>query len=442
MKGDQGRTFSIITFGCKLNQYESECIRQSLEDMNWTYRSFEQGADCFIINSCTVTGRSDSRCRNAVRRARRMMPDAKIVVTGCYAETQPDALEGMSEVDLVVGNEEKKHLPWILDGGTGKPERSGAYGRIDEFLGHSRAFIKVQEGCNAACTYCIIPRARGPSRSTPPEEVLGQVRSLAENGYREIVLTGIHIGRYGRDLDEGIDLAGLIEILLGSTEGVRFRLSSIEINEVTDRLLDLVLSCDRVAPHLHIPLQSGDDPILERMNRPYSTVPFADRIERIAASGARVAIGTDVIVGFPGETDESFGNTYRFVRELPFSYLHVFSYSRRPGTAASEMPDQVHPETRKARSRKLINLGKRKRIAFMKDHIGATEISLVQGPARIHSKFSVALTGTYCEVMIKRDERMRNEMLPIRITHYSRGRLYGTPIPGDSAGAGGVDGRR
>lgn len=427
MNGDRERTFSIITFGCKLNQYESECIRQSLEGMNWIYRPFEEGADCFIINSCTVTGKSDSRCRNAVRRARRMTPSARIVVTGCYAETQPEALEGMEEVDLVLGNEEKKRLPAILCGSSG--ESGGkSYSRIDEFIDHSRAFIKVQEGCNASCTYCVIPRARGSSRSSRPVEIVDQVVRLAGNGYKEIVLTGIHIGRYGADLDEGIDLSSLIELLLERTEGIRFRLSSIEVNEVTDRLLDLVAGSDRIASHLHIPLQSGDDRILEGMRRPYDTRFFEERIGRIAAAGGRMALGTDVIVGFPGETDRSFRNTYSFVKEMPFTYLHVFSYSRRPGTEAAVMPEQVHPETRKARSRKLINLGKRKRTSFMKSHIGETELSLVQGPPRRHSRFSVALTGTYCEVMVARDERTRNMMLPVRITHYSRGRLYGSAL--------------
>jgi threonylcarbamoyladenosine tRNA methylthiotransferase MtaB len=424
------RTFSIITFGCKLNQYESECIRQSLEKMKWTYRPFEEGVDCFIINSCTVTGKSDSRCRNAVRRARRLTPDARIIVTGCYAETQPEALEGMDEVDLVLGNDEKGRIPWILDGRDIEQSGNGdaAFGLIDEFLDHSRAFIKVQEGCNAGCTYCVIPRARGPSRSTPPAEVLDQVHRLANNGYGEIVLTGIHIGRYGADLRERIDLAALVELLLKQTDDIRFRLSSIEINEVTDRLAGLVASSERIASHLHIPLQSGDDGMLEMMKRPYDTGLFSDRIEQIMKLNSGTALGTDIIVGFPGETNERFLNTYRFVKEMPFTYLHVFSYSRRPGTAAALMDGQVHPDTRKSRSRKLINLGKRKRTGFMKEQIGATELSLVQGSANRFSRFSVALTGTYCEVMIPRDESIRNRMIPVRITHYSRGRLYGTPL--------------
>ena len=428
----QERTFSIITFGCKLNQYESECIRQSLEEMNWIYRPFEEGADWFIINSCTVTGKSDSRCRNAVRRARRMMPDAKIVVTGCYAETQPEALEEMDEVDLILGNEDKNNIPAILAGEQGdavcKVKRT--FGLIDEFRDHSRAFIKVQEGCNADCTYCIIPRARGPSRSTPAADVLDQVNRLVKNGYREIVLTGIHVGRYGADFEDRIDLSGLIEHLLEFTENVRFRISSIEINEVTDRLVGLVASSDRIASHLHIPLQSGDNETLKRMKRPYDTTSYEHRIKHIMKMDGRMALGTDIIVGFPGETDERFSNTYRFVKEMPFTYLHVFSYSKRPGTAAALMSGEVHPDVKKARSRKLINLGKRKRTGFMKGLVGETELVLVQGQVHRSSKFSVALTGTYCEVMIPHDEGSINTMLPVRVTHYSRGRLYGMPVTG------------
>jgi threonylcarbamoyladenosine tRNA methylthiotransferase MtaB len=428
MNQGQDKTFSIITFGCKLNQYESECIRQSLEEMGWVYRPFEEGADCFIINSCTVTGKSDSRCRNAVRRARRMAPDAEIVVTGCYAVTQPEALKAMDEVDLVLGNEDKSRIPSILAGGGRTEEGKTEYGMIDRFLDHSRAFIKVQEGCNAGCTYCVIPLARGPSRSTPPADVVEQVKRLENNGYREIVLTGIHIGRYGADFEKRTDLSELIELLLEHTRAVRFRLSSIEINEVTDRLVGLVTSSERLASHLHIPLQSGDDAILGMMKRPYDTAFFEERITRIMKMNGRIALGTDVIVGFPGETEERYKNTYRFVKEMPFTYLHIFKYSKRPGTEAALMPGQVHPEAGKSRSRRLINLGKRKRTGFMKGHIGSTELSLVQGPVHRFSKFSVALTGTYCEVMIVRDERTRNMMLPVRITHYSRGRLYGTPL--------------
>ncbi len=430
----RSRTFSIITFGCKLNQYESECIRESLEKMGWTFREFDEGAEYFIINSCTVTGKSDSRCRNAVRRARRSIPDSKIIVTGCYAETQPERLEIMNEVDLVIGNEGKDSIPSILCriAGDGVSEHGNEPDPlIGEFRGHSRAFIKVQEGCNASCTYCIVPIARGRSRSIPSGRVKSQVERLAGNGYSEIVLTGIHIGRYGYDIEGETDLAGLIESILGEIDGVRIRLSSIEINEVSDGLLELISSTERIAPHLHIPLQSGDDTVLKAMCRPYDTALFERKIERISSVSDRLGLGTDCIVGFPGETDGQFRNTYEMVNRLPFTYLHVFNYSKRPGTPAASMSGQIHPEVRKARSKRLIKLGKKKRLSFMKSLIGRTEPALVQGPPHQFSRFSIALAGNYCEVHIKRNADLSGKLLPVTISHYSRGRLYG--ITGEPA---------
>ncbi|MCK4236505.1 MAG: tRNA (N(6)-L-threonylcarbamoyladenosine(37)-C(2))-methylthiotransferase MtaB, partial [Candidatus Krumholzibacteria bacterium] len=411
---DTRKTFSITTLGCKLNQYESECIRQSLVRRDWIYCRFEEKANFYIINSCTVTGKSDSRCRNAVRRARRISPDATIIVTGCYAETQPEKLEEMHETDLVLGNSFKESIPLIMErivegkavgmsnnnslfvkNGAGTPME------IDNFLDHSRAFIKIQEGCNASCSYCIIPRARGKSRSVPAEAVTRQVKILADNGYNEIVLTGIHIGQYGMDLDSGIGLTYLIETLLGQTKDLRIRLSSIEVNEVTDGLIELIKRTDRVASHIHIPLQSGDNNILSAMNRRYSAEFFRGKIEEIASAGKSIAIGTDIIVGFPGETEENFRNTYDLVRELPLSYFHVFSFSPRPGTGASTMNNNVHPDLKKRRSKKLIRLGKAKKREFMKSCIGTIELALIQGHMHRFSKFSRSLTGNYCEIFVK-----------------------------------------
>jgi threonylcarbamoyladenosine tRNA methylthiotransferase MtaB len=272
----------------------------------------------------------------------------------------------MNEVDLVIGNEGKDSIPSILcriagDGVSEHDNESDPL--IGEFRGHSRAFIKVQEGCNASCTYCIVPIARGRSRSIPSERVKSQVERLAGNGYSEIVLTGIHIGRYGYDMEGETDLAGLIESILGEIDGIRIRLSSIEINEVSDGLLELISSTERIAPHLHIPLQSGDDTVLKTMGRPYDTALFERKIERISSVSDRLGLGTDCIVGFPGETDGQFRNTYEMVNRLPFTYLHVFNYSKRPGTPAASMSSQIHPEVRKARSRRLIKLGKKKRLS-------------------------------------------------------------------------------
>ncbi|UCF03974.1 MAG: tRNA (N(6)-L-threonylcarbamoyladenosine(37)-C(2))-methylthiotransferase MtaB [bacterium] len=434
------RSFSIVTIGCKLNQYESECIRQDLEHRQWLYRRFEEGADCFIINSCTVTGKSDSRCRNIVRRARRIAPQATIIVTGCYAETQPGRLECMDEVDLVIGNQLKKSIPVILERIAaarvhGKPEAAAIHPEIvpvnqetviEQFHDHSRPFIKIQEGCNASCSYCIIPRARGESRSVHPETVLRQVRRLHANGYQEIVLTGTHIGRYGVDLGD-VNLETLVSMILDDTADLRIRLSSIEVTEVTGGLLSLMRQTNRFAPHLHIPLQSGDDSILRAMNRPYSSELFKERILEAAEARDGVSIGTDIIVGFPGETEERFTRTYDLVRDLPVTYLHVFSFSSRPNTIASKMPHQCSPEAKKRRSRKLIRLGKAKKRTFLRSRIGTREIALVQGPTHRFSRFSRSLTGNYCEVYLRCPPEQNGRLLPITISHYLHGRLYGQP---------------
>lgn len=431
------RIFSITTLGCKLNQYESECIRQDLVRTGWEYHPFEEGAEFFIINTCTVTSKTDSRCRNAVRRARRISPEAVIIVTGCYAETQPRNLELMKETDLVIGNDGKKDLVSIMEKMVGGNEiREGSPdSEIDSFLDHSRAFIKVQEGCDSACTYCIIPRARGRSRSIEPGKVLSQVITLERNGIEEIVLTGIHIGRYGRDIGGRTGLDRLIETILERTEKLRIRMSSIEVNEITPRLIELAAGSERVASHLHIPLQSGDDEILRAMNRPYTSGLFRKKIEDVKRASESIAVGTDIIVGFPGETDGHFRNTRSFLKDLAVDYFHVFSFSRRPGTPADRMGGQVDPEKRKSRSRKLIRMGKRKRRLFSVSRVGTKDLALLLGKTGKYSRFSRGLTGNYCEVSLKSPDGMKGKLVPVEITHYSRGRLYGR-IDGVGAGAG------
>ncbi len=438
------KTFTIITLGCKLNQYESECLRERLVNQNWIYRRFEEGASFYIINSCTVTGKTDARTRNYIRRARRASPGATIIVTGCYAVTQSQELQSMHEVDLVVGNDGKRSIPSLMnriiagedrsphDTHKNSPDAPIDFHKIDSFLDHSRAFIKVQEGCDASCSYCIIPAARGRSRSVPSQFVIDQVRHLEQHGYEEVVLTGIHIGRYGRDMECEINLTDLVHMLLDETDHVRLRLSSIEVTEITDGLISLIRETDRVAPHLHIPLQSGDDGVLWAMKRPYRSAFFREMIEKLKGRIPSMSIGADIIVGFPGETDEQFRNTYLFVRDLPISYFHVFNFSRRPGTAAFTMPDQVPAYVRKLRSAKLRKLGNSKRRAFMKSIIGTREYGLVQGAESAFSRFSRALTGNYCEVLVRCSPRFNGKLVPITVTHYSSGRLYGNVMESES----------
>jgi threonylcarbamoyladenosine tRNA methylthiotransferase MtaB len=440
------KTFSTVTIGCKLNQFETEWIREALIRRNWLFRRFEDGAAFCIINSCTVTARSDARCRNAARRAKRTNPASFVVLTGCCAETQRESFDAMKEVDLVLGNGQKSSLPAIVDAlvGTetgdrapGNPEipraESGASAGIDRFLDHARAFVKIQEGCDASCSYCIVPRARGSSRSVPVAAVLEQVSILRENGYHEVVLSGVHIGRYGADLDPPGTLADLVEAILERVDAVRIRLSSIELNEVTPKLLDLVRGTDRCAPHLHVPLQSGDDAILEAMNRSYRASGFRSRIEEIARARDRIAIGTDIIVGFPGETDARFENTFDLVRDLPISYLHVFGFSPRPQTPAASMDGKVGSERKRERSGRLIELGEAKWRAFRESHVGSTQIALVQKPPPRRPSLVRSLTGTYCEVLLPKEIGARGSLVPVRVSRLEHGILYGAPLNGDTA---------
>ncbi len=408
-----------------------------MEELGFNHVDFTQKADYYVINTCTVTGKTDSRCRNAVRRARRLNPEAVIIATGCYAETQPEALRKMAEIDYVTGNGDKGRIPFLIEkiAGNKAGERVsvesvshlGLDGMISRFHGHSRAFIKVQEGCDAYCSYCIIPYARGRSRSVNPNKVKAQVKRLAVNGYREIVLTGIHIGRYGENSGFSADLSDLIEMILDETDNIRLRLSSIEVTEITDRLIGLFASTDRIASHFHLPLQSGDDDILRSMNRPYSTSMFREKVIRISESVPRAALGTDIIVGFPGETDRNFENTVRFLNsKLPLNYFHVFSYSPRPGTKAYAFPQQVESEIKKKRSRTLIEIGKNKRREFAKSQVGEHSKGLVQGECEDLSGHFESVTGNYCEVLVETDDSMRGKLVPLKIESYKGGRLFGS----------------
>ncbi|MBN2069831.1 MAG: tRNA (N(6)-L-threonylcarbamoyladenosine(37)-C(2))-methylthiotransferase MtaB [Candidatus Krumholzibacteriota bacterium] len=427
------RNFAITTLGCKLNQYESECIRHDLTGRGWERRDFDMPADFYVINTCTVTSKTDARCRNAIRRARKNSPDAVIIATGCLAQTQFQKLESMKEVDFVFNNEEKGRIAEFLEkyikNGNDLDRQNECVSSfdidIDSFSNHSRAFMKVQDGCDSKCSYCIIPEARGRSRSIPPADVIRKIRRLAGNSYMEIVLTGIHIGRYGMDPGSGIDLAGLIEEIISAIDGIRIRLSSIEPVEVSRKLSSLVIDSPRVASHLHIPLQSGDDKILRSMNRPYSTEQFRILTDDLKDRSSGLIIGTDIITGFPGETDREFENTYAYLADLKVDYFHVFSYSKRPGTPAASMEGHLDPRVIRSRCQKLIELGRRKRLDFMRKMVGRQDLALIQGPESEDAGIYNALTGNYCEVAVEAPAEMAGKLVEIEISRYSKGRLYG-----------------
>ncbi len=372
---------ALHSVGCKLNQFEAELLRQALEDRGYLIVDFEQSADVYILNSCSVTSRTDRECRRLARAAKARNPQACVVVTGCYAEVSRGDLAERGLADLLVGNSDKSTLPDLVDAALGRtpPPSTTSCGTslplLRQFRGHTRAFVKVQEGCAGGCTYCIIARARGPERSVPSKLVTAQVRQLARR-HPEVVLIGTHLGRYGRDLQGEPDLAGLVERLCDLSELGRLRLSSLEPLEVTPALQELVVAGGsalepgsrpgrgKVCRHLHLPLQSGADTVLRRMGRPYCAEEYATLVTGLHTRQPGLAVGADVMVGFPGETEAEFGTTYALLEALPLAYLHVFTFSPRPGTPAAAMPDQVPGQVKKERNHLLRALSDRKRAAF------------------------------------------------------------------------------
>ena len=368
-------TIAVATLGCKVNQFESEALMDSFEQRGYVLLPFEEGADITIINTCTVTHRADFQSRQLIRRALRSNPKSLIVVTGCYSQVEPEALAGIEGVQYLLGNREKGQIPDLLP-----LMQKGDFPRIQisdmgeealfsdislhSFHRHTRAFLKIQDGCNARCSYCIVPCARGRSRSLPPEKVLEHLRVLKQRDFKEVVLTGIHIGSYGLDLVPPFSLERLLRQLEEEETPHRIRLSSIEPGDFSQDLISTLAQSAKVCPHLHIPIQSGDDDILRRMNRNYDGPFLSDLIQGLHQRIARLSTGADVIVGFPGETEERFQRTYALIESLPVSYLHVFPFSKRKGTPASQFPDQVNAGEIKKRAEGMRELGQQKRQFF------------------------------------------------------------------------------
>ncbi|MEE8210225.1 MAG: tRNA (N(6)-L-threonylcarbamoyladenosine(37)-C(2))-methylthiotransferase MtaB, partial [bacterium] len=343
---------AFTTLGCKLNQVETNLMREACRGSIMEVVPFEAEADVYVVNTCSVTGKTDRAARQLVRRAVAQNPQAAVVVTGCYAQLQPEAVAALPGVRLVLGNEEKHdllHYLGTLDEDNGSPAHVavGDIGRatefrsapVREFTGYTKAFVKIQTGCDFRCSFCSIWTARGPSRSEPPERVLDQMAELARSGVREMALTGVCIGSYGLDLSPPTTLVDLVRRAEGVEGLERLRITSIEPTELTDELLDTISASPLVCRHLHVPLQNGSDRILEAMNRNYRSEFYRGRIEAAAALMPGAGIGADVMVGFPGETDDDFEATMALIEGLPMTYLHVFSYSPRAGTPAAELPD-------------------------------------------------------------------------------------------------------
>lgn len=424
------------TLGCRLNQYDTEGMKSamagkfSVEIVPWS-----EEAHVYVLNSCTVTGKADQECRRLARQAKRRHPNAKVVVAGCYAQTQPEALAKVEEIDGVVGNTNKddvaQWLPEIL--GSDHPllavsefEEHPVFDSplIDSFSGRSRAFVKIQDGCNLRCTYCLIWQARGPGRSRTEEDVLAQLQKLVDAGYPETILAGIHLGGYGRDLSPKQPLVNLLEKCLTQFPQLRIRLSSIHPNEVSAELLKMYRTNSNLRPHLHISLQSGSSSVLKRMKRPYRSERAWDAMEQVAATVPHFGIGADIIVGFPGETDEEFEETRLMVEKLAFSYLHVFRFSPRPGTPAADMENQVHPETITRRSAILRKMAAQKQDAFERALIGSEREVVIESEGGVEGKRN-ATTDNYATVQV--DEGLPAGTLAlVKINEMVDGKLHGT----------------
>lgn len=359
-------TVAFHTLGCKVNHYETEAIWQLFKDANYERVEFETNADVFVINTCTVTNTGDKKSRQIIRKAIRQNPDAVVCVTGCYAQTSSAEIMEIPGVDIVVGTQDRhKLLDYIQQfqderqpiNGVGNIMKNRTYEELEVpyFTDRTRASLKIQEGCNNFCTFCIIPWARGLMRSRDPEKVVEQATQLVNSGYKEIVLTGIHTGGYGQDL-KNYNLAQLLRDL-DTIEGLeRIRISSIEASQLTDEVIDVIGNSNKVVRHLHIPLQSGSDDVLKRMRRKYTMAHFSERLTKLHQALPDLAVTSDVIVGFPGESEDEFQETYDFIVNHHFSELHVFPYSPRIGTPAARMDNQIDEETKNVRVHKLISL--------------------------------------------------------------------------------------
>ncbi|MCX7599876.1 MAG: tRNA (N(6)-L-threonylcarbamoyladenosine(37)-C(2))-methylthiotransferase MtaB [Armatimonadetes bacterium] len=438
---------ALVTLGCKLNQFETEQMRELLEQAGCETVEWGEVADIYVVNSCTVTARADRDTRRLARFAHRLNPAATVVVAGCVAEVHPESLRAMPEVDLVVPNRDKARLAELLrergiltaTATVPRCDYGGTGPMLARFAGHTRAFVKVQEGCDADCAYCIIPRARGRPRSIPPDQVEQQVRVLAAAGHPEIVLIGTHLGRYGADLNPPTTLAQLCQRLCEIEDLPRLRLSSIEPGEVDEQLQRLVADggtamardahrCGRgkVCRHLHLPLQSGSDAVLKRMGRPYRAGFYADLVRQLVAQTPGLAVGADVLVGFPGETEEEFTETLAVVEALPLAYLHVFTYSPRPGTRASEMPQQVPPEERKRRNHILRDVSAKKQEAFARAQVGAILEVVVE--RRVSAGLYEGISDNYLRVLFRADRAPSGPLVAIKITKATDSGVSGTAI--------------
>lgn len=417
---------ALHTLGCRLNLSETGSIAQGFKDRGYDIVEFGEPADVVFINTCTVTDAADSTCRNLIRKAHGSSPEGKIVVAGCYAQMEPEKISGMQGVDLVLGNTEKYKVFDYLD------EESTNQIHVDkswEFYGaattsadsHTRAFLKIQDGCNYVCSFCIIPFARGRSRAISVADAVVEAKKLVSQGFKEIVLTGVNIGEY--EQASGEKLHDLVAKVLEIDGLERFRLSSVEPNTITDELLEVLKSSPKVMDHFHIPLQSGDDDILKAMRRKYTVADYKRIIGKIMAAFPNAGIGADIIVGFPGETKEQFENTFNLLKELPITHFHVFPYSKRKNTTAAKMENHIHSAEKKSRVKSLMMFGDAKLNLLSEDQIGKRTKVLFEKRNKL-GNFE-GYSSNYVRVQVATEQDLSNVEREVLVTSIVNGRLVG-----------------
>lgn len=423
---NHNRKVAFYTLGCKLNFSESSTIGRMMMDEGYAKVEFEDSPDVFVINTCSVTENADKKCKQLVKRAMKINPDGFVAIIGCYAQLKPEEISNIPGVDIVLGANEKFNITEHLDDLEKKEVAKIENENIKEtkdfvpaysFGDRTRSFLKVQDGCDYFCTFCTIPLARGKSRNASISETVDKAKEIAETEIKEVVLTGVNIGDFGQGGEE--NFFGLIKEL-DKVEGIdRYRISSIEPNLLSNEIIDFCMNdSERFVPHFHIPLQSGNDRLLKAMRRKYDRALFAERIQTINSFNPNACIGVDVIVGFPGETDEEFLDTVNFLKELEISYLHVFTYSERAKTTAVKLGDAIPMNIRKQRSRQLHILSEKKKRAFYEKNLGRTGVALMEGED--HEGYMFGFTENYIKVKLPYDESLSNAFINVSYEHIDK----------------------
>lgn len=422
--GDRLKKVAFYTLGCKVNQYETEAMMEMFEKRGYSSVESEDFADVYIINTCTVTHMSDRKSRQYIRRMKKKNPDSIIAVVGCYSQVSPEEILEIEDVNLVMGTNDRRSIVDKIEDidSTSKVSTVDDIMKVKEFEnieikqtnGRTRAFVKIQDGCDRYCSYCIIPYARGRIRSKKIDDVIFEINNLSKNGYKEVVLTGIHIASYGRDLKDGNSLLDVIKRVDEIKEIERIRLSSVEPVLFTDEFVEEISKIKKLVPHYHLSLQSGSDSTLKRMNRRYDTAEYKRIVEKLRENIPGVALTTDVIVGFPGETNAEFSETLKFLKEIKLMHMHVFKYSPRKDTPAAEMKDQIDPQIKQMRSDTLLNLSKKNFYDFVSSQLNKSLRVLFEEEDR--DGYFEGLTDNYIRIKVRSNDDIRGKFLSVKIT--------------------------